>query len=59
MVGARKVENEHKFLTALESAEICGSMWGEKSHCISPATMFFAWKLIKMTADMFSDVMST
>lgn len=42
MVGAGKVENEHKFLTALESAEICGSMWGEKSQCISPATMFFA-----------------
>lgn len=58
MVGAGQVENEYEFLTALESAVICGWMWGKKSHCISPATVFFAWKLIKMTAGMFSDVMS-
>jgi len=61
MVGARKVESEHGFFTALESALICGSMWGKMSHCISPPTLLFAWNLRnlkKMTAYMSSDVMN-
>lgn len=36
MVGVGKVESEHGFFSALESAFICGSMWGEMSHYSSP-----------------------
>lgn len=58
MVRPGKVESEHGFFTALESALICGSMCGKMSHYISPPTIFFAWNLMKLTAYLFSDVMS-
>lgn len=58
MVGIGKVESEHGFFTALESALICGSMWRKMSHYISPPTVFFCLEPNEMTADKFSDVMS-